>query len=47
MESISLYWFSCMYSPDLSMLTRRLSFRGDLFLNALGDELGDPYGEKG
>lgn len=47
MESISLYWFSCMYSPDLSMLTRRLSFKGDLFLSDLGDELGDPYGEKG
>jgi hypothetical protein len=29
------------------MLTRRLSFRGDLFLKALGDEHGDPYGEKG
>ena len=46
-ESISLYWLSCRNSPDLSILTLRLSFRGTFFLIALGDELGDPYGEKG
>lgn len=27
-ESMSRYWLSCRKLPDLSMLTRRLSFRG-------------------